>query len=143
MSKKYRYIVFFLFVSTFFIVNSAFCQEDQNPIIQDNRQPAVNSSATETQIIKALKDGNYDLAIESAKGYLSNNPNSVAVLNVLSNAYLFKGDNSAAAETIKKALEIEPNNSLAKQLEGQLAQQKIVASEKPEGEKPAGEKSAE
>jgi len=112
MSEKNRYTMLgFLLVLTFFIINAGFCQE--------NKQGG-NLNTPEGEIIRIFKSGDYNLTIELAEKYLEKNPNNVDILNVLGNAYFLKGDASSAERVIKKALEIDPNNSISKQLQEQL-----------------------
>ena len=109
MFKKSHCAIFgSLFMLTLLVFSNAFCQSDE----------------AEVQIMTAFKGGDYDLAIESAKKYLENNPNSVDILNLLGDAYLSKGDYLLAEEPIRKALELEPDNALSKKLQEQINIQK-------------------
>lgn len=65
----------------------------------------------ETQaIIQHVKKGENDSAIELAKKYLTSNPNDVAVINMLAEAYINKNNFSSAETALKEAIIIEPGN---------------------------------
>jgi len=127
MVRKAQYIISgFLVASTICVFNAAFCQDEK----KDNTPPGIIYSEKEQQLIGYFKNGDYDQTIESAKMDLENEPNNITILTILSNAYLMKEEISSAEETLKRALEIEPNNSQLKQLEEQIAERKRAESEK-------------
>ena len=57
-----------------------------------------------------LKEGKTDLVINRAEDALRSDPNATAFMNILAEAYLSKGDLSAAEESAKKAIAIQPND---------------------------------
>lgn len=46
-------------------------------------------------IMQYLKKGKNDLTIKLAKEYVTSNPNDITIINVLTEAYINKGDLSA------------------------------------------------
>lgn len=63
--------------------------------------------------IRAALAGDWDKAIEFNTHILQDNPNDVDALNRLARAYSAVGEVEAAVSTSEKALQVEPNNSIA------------------------------
>lgn len=76
-----------------------------------------NKNQAEALIISAyLRSKQYDEAINTALNILSRSPKDVAVLSLVGNVFAASGDRAEARKYFNKALEIEPNNSLATML---------------------------
>lgn len=75
---------------------------------QAQKQDAgIEFNAETLKMIQHLKKGENDLAINLAKSYLSSNPNNITALNILTEAYINKGDLSSAETTVRRAMTIQ------------------------------------
>lgn len=76
-------------------------------------------------LIPLLKSGNNEEVIRQATEYLKSNPNNVNLLNILSEAYVQKGDLTNAEESVKKAVAIQSDNPWSCRLLAQVYRNKI------------------
>lgn len=76
---------------------------------------------TQTRLImRHLKNGENDLAIKLAKEYLTSNSNDITIINVLTEAYINKGDLSTAETTVRRGIAIQPDDPWACRLLGRI-----------------------
>ena len=76
-------------------------------------------------IIQYYKKGENDLTIDLAKKYLMSNPNNTTIINILAEAYINKHDLSAAEETLKRAMTIQPNDPWSCRLSARIYRNKV------------------
>jgi Flp pilus assembly protein TadD len=80
-------------------------------------QSAGKDAGGKAQVIMLyLRHGENDLAIKSAEEWLIANPEDIAVINVLAEAYINKGDLANAETTLQKAEKVRPDNVSSRKL---------------------------
>lgn len=92
-------------------VNDTFAQIKKQDLKEQARSTDQTQSEDQKNLItQHLKNKEYDSAIKLGKEYLASNPNDITAIDILTEAYINKGDLSAAETTVKKAVAIQPND---------------------------------